>query len=164
MERKGNDILADLDAVLNGRLDQLSPEQAARLEAYLNVDRVTAEALAARVATVEPVLRGGVPTPSAVAWERVWAGIDAARTARLKAAAQRRVFRIWQPLVAVAASVALLLAWNFTREPGESDWPVTWARDVEINELEVARGSTPLILSGEFDGGIPMIWVLDGAG
>lgn len=153
------DIQAELEALAAGWLDSLSPEQIARLETHLNANPTAADQLADRTPTVEPVLHTGVEHPPAEAWESVWENIESA-TAR-PITWLPRLLRLWQPLAAVAACLLMVGIWYFNREAAPAPWPVEWAREMEINDLQVFEGSMPFVLSAGNDGTISMIWVIE---
>ena len=162
MENESDDIRVALEALDTGRLDDLSPAQLARLEAYLNEDAPAAASLAEQVPPVTPELQNAVPLPSAEDWQQVWHRIAAA-TAPAQARPQRPlVLRLWPP-VAAAAAVCLLTVgvWTFTRPSPGADWPVEWAHEVEVNALELPAGGTPLVLAAGSEDTIPVIWVID---
>ena len=158
---------AALRAVAAGDLDALTPEQAAQLERALNENpRVAAlvadavpvpdERLAAGLAELE---RGALPSDAA--WDQVWARVDAAgaRTAaRGRHTVAARVLRLWKPLLAAAACLALATVWRLSlKGPADDAWPIQLATNVEIQALDVGDHATPYISTTD---GVDMIWVL----
>jgi len=161
MNQANDDIRAALEAVLAGRLDELTPEAVDRLEAYLNADPAAAAPLAERV----PVPRFRVPAraPSTGTWERMWGCIEKAAK---PAAARPRIagiLRLWAPLGAAAACLLLAGLWQVGRS-AQPAWPITWAHEVEISELQVFPGGTPLVLAAGTDEPISVLWVLESEG
>ena len=156
-----NDKLREaLDAIVAGDLDAPSPDQIARLEARVNANPDVRARLAGIVPPIEPALRAAVQPPPKRVWEDVWRRVDEA----VSAAPAPRVLRLWRPLTAAAACVLMVGLWNIGRGPTVADWPVEWARDVEINELEVLEGCTPFVAAVGADSPVSVIWVLDDEG
>lgn len=156
------DIQESLDALAADGLDALSPRQVARLEARLNTDAELAARIADRSPMVEPSFRVGGEPPPAEAWEQVWQRINAAAASRHTAG--WRTLRLWRPLAAAAAACVLMVGlWSVGRGAKAQPWPVEWAHDVEINELEVLDGRMPFVLAGGANA-VPVIWVLENGG
>jgi hypothetical protein len=162
MQPMNADIQAALDAVADGRLDALPPERVAQLAAYLEADPIAAARVAGVVPPIEPAWQVQAPPASAEAWERVWRRVAAAGE---PAAGRRtqRVLRLWRPIALAAAACALLAVglWEWSWKARGQGWPVEWARDVQIEELEVADGTTPFVIDGGTGNGISVIWILD---
>ena len=157
------DIQADLDALAAGELDALSPQQIERLEACVHSQPEAAERLAEQTPPIEPLFRISAESPSEDVWERLWQRVEAGAPARGRGF-RRRLLQLWRPMLA-AATVALLVGfWDRARPPAQPDWPVEWAREVEINELEVSEGAAPFVLVGGMDDSVSVIWVLDAEG
>jgi hypothetical protein len=144
MQPMNADIQAALDAVADGRLDALPPERVAQLAAYLEADPIAAARVAGVVPPIEPAWQVQAPPASAEAWELVWR-------------------RVWRPIALAAAACALLAVglWEWSWKARGQGWPVEWARDVQIEELEVADGTTPFVIDGGTGNGISVIWILD---
>ena len=162
MTFESQDILAALAAAEAGKLDSLTPEQIARLEAFLNATPAAAARLAAQTAAPELALQAPAPALTPASWTRVWATIDAAGAI---AASPPKILklRFWRPLLAAAAVCALLVGWwSLSQATSQPEWPVAWATYIEINDLEVSDDATPLVVGTESEGSIPIIWVLEG--
>ena len=153
------DIQTELEALSAGRLDSLSPEQITRLETHLNANPEVADQLADSMPAVEPVLHAGLEHPSAEAWESVWENIESA-TVR-PTTMLPRLLRLWQPLAAVAACLLMVGIWHYSHEAAPEPWPVEWAQEMEINDLQVFDGGIPFVLSAGNDSTISMIWVIE---
>ena len=163
MDRLSKEIQADLNAVQAGELDALTPDQIARLEEHLNADA----AVAARLAGVTPPAnvpgQGDVELPSAETWERVWERVDAATTSELPAKRTLFMLRGWRPVIAAAAVCVLAVGlWRSRPASPAADWPVEWAHEVEVSDIEVFGDGTPLVIAAGTGETIPVIWVLEG--
>ena len=153
-----NDNLRDaLDAIVTGDLDGHTPDQIARLEARLNANADARASLADVVPAVEPALHAAVEVPPDDVWEDVWQRIDES----VSAEPQPLLLRLWRPLTAVAACVLMVGFWSMGNKPAVADWPVEWAQEVEIDELEVSEGATPLVAAVGSEDPVPVIWVID---
>lgn len=151
-----------LDRVVAGRLDELTPEQAAALEAHLNATPAAAERLADVLPQVDQRLRVSTPVPTDAEWDQVWQRVDSAAAARGKTARTiRRTIRLWQPLTALAACVVLLLVWRWAPLSAGSDWPIALSADVEVLELEVFGDASAFVSYSDEGQGAAVIWVLD---
>lgn len=163
-----------LRAAAAGNWDALTAQQVAGLESALNNDPALAAQLAGVVPPPDPRLAAGLDLldradlPSSVDWQRVWERIEAA-SARLSQAEPRparRVLRLWKPLTAgavgLAAAACLLVAvlWKHGHPPTDAPWPMQLATNVEIDQLEVGEGTTPLVLALGGDNGPEVIWLL----
>ena len=154
-----------LDRVAAGRLDDLTPEQVAALEAHLNATPA-AEGLADVLPEADPRLSSTASMPTDAEWDEVWQQVDSAAAARGRTArAIRRAIRLWQPLAAVAACVALLLVWRWAPFTSGPEWPIELSADVEVLELEVFGDASAFVSYSDEGQGAAVIWVLDdGAG
>lgn len=128
-----------------------------------------AQAVGARAARPDPALRASAhaleaaSVPTEAQWERVWAGVHAARPSARRWTP--RVLRLWRASAAAAAAcLALAALWGarVTAAP-EADWPVRLATNVEIHALDVGEDSTSFLVSLG-DDGARVIWVLPGEG
>jgi hypothetical protein len=157
-----------LKALATGDVDALSPEQVERLEGLLNSRPELADAFARQLAVPDEPLRAALTsaaTPSANQWERAWNGIASAEGSAARARGRGRIWRLWAPLSAVAASLLLVGVWRATAPaPAPAPWPMQLASDVEIDELEVYGDATAFVVYTGGDEGIDVIWVLEGEG
>jgi len=168
MSQSHDSLDAALRAVAAGQWEALTPEQVERLERVLNEEPAVAARLAgrkpelgARLAEVLEVLVEQT-RPAPRVWQDMWERIDAAAPAAVRHGAGR-ILRLWTPLAAAAACVILVLLW--TLEPSTSEeWPLQLATSVEIDELEVPEGATPMVISTGGENGIDVIWVLEDKG
>jgi hypothetical protein len=148
-----NDLLA---AVADGRLDALTPEQVARLEAHLNSDSAAAKALGAAQAGA-PAFDMQISVPTTQAWERVWRAIESATavspirkdTEARRVAPLRRVFRLWQPLAAAAACVLMIGSWLLLRGPVATPNAADGADINAVNSLYAPNGDAVLVPDGD---------------
>ena len=91
----------------------------------------------------------------------VWERIDAAGAApQPPAYVLRRAFRLWRPLAAAAACVALLLVWRAMSPAPQSSWSIELSEDVVVHEVEVFGDASAFVAYSE-DGGAAAIWVLE---
>jgi hypothetical protein len=163
-----------LQAMAAGNVDALTPQEVARLEAFLNRQPRAAESVADVVLKPDPRLTAGLTAleqralPSAAQWEDVWKRIDEALPASAagRPAAKRarpltatRIFRHWQPLLAAAACLLLALVWLWERPKPSDFWPMQLATNVQIDDLEVGEDATPFVINSD---GVDVIWVLEG--
>ena len=155
-----------LDRVAAGRLDELTPEQVAALEDHLNATPSAEGRLADVLLEADPRLSATTSMPTDAEWDQVWQRVDSAAAARGKTARTiRRTIRLWQPLTALAACVALLLVWRWAPLSTGSDWPIALSADVEVLELEVFGDASAFVSYSDEGQGAAVIWVLDdGAG
>ena len=155
-----------LKQVAAGRLDGLTPEQVAALETHLNATPSAEERLAEVLPETDPRLSATTSMPTDAEWDQVWRRVDSAAAVGGKTArAIRRTIRLWQPLTALAACVALLLVWRWAPLSTGSDWPIALSADVEVLELEVFGDASAFVSYSDEGEGAAVIWVLDeGAG
>jgi hypothetical protein len=149
-----------LTLVREGRLDDLSPEQVAELEAWLCTSPTDEARLADARPPADPWLTAPLPEPAPAEWERVWANVN--RAADQRKPAHRRWVPMWQALTAVAACVLLATSWHVL-QPARTDeaWALRPAREVRIDSLELFGDTTVLVDTTAENGGLPVIWVLD---
>jgi hypothetical protein len=144
-----------------GELDALEPAQVSALEVWLNSDPGAAARLADCLPPAFSACPLAVPQPSARVWQRIWYEIRRS----IAAAVVLRGHRFRVAAFAVAAALALAVGLVTLRQlGGQTDQHVLWARAIEVEELEVFEGATPLVLSAGLDDTIPVIWVLDSGG
>ena len=155
MNNANDDFRTALDAIAAGKLDAMTPEQVARLETQIDQAPELADRLAGIKPAVEPGFRLAVEPPPEDVWERVWQRVNAAASST-----RRHVWRLWRPLAVAAACVLMVGLWN-ARGPALQEGPVEWARDVEIDDLEVFDGATPFVLAAGADSPVSVIWLLD---
>ncbi len=150
-----------LDRVAAGRLDDLTPEQVAALEAHLNATPVAAERLADMVPEVDPRLAARVSTPTDAEWDEVWQQVDSAALSREPTARTLgRVIRLWRPLAAAAACLLLLVLWRAAPSPADAAWELQLSDNVIVHELEVFGDSSAFIAYSDEDGSA-VIWVFE---
>jgi hypothetical protein len=151
----------NLDALLGqaeqGRLDELTPQQVAALELWLNRDPAAAE----RLAKVRPTVDPGLPpaTLTAAERERLWSRI-AAGAASHRAPAFRPTWRVWSSVATVAAAVALVVFLRLLL-PGASPHLTPAVHGMQVNSLELESGALAYISPGDDNGGYPVIWVFE---
>ena len=157
---------AALQALIDGRLDALAPEQVAALEAHLNACPTCTARLADAQARPEAALRDSLatPVPAPALWDAVWDRIDA-RSAAEPVPARRRLpvtLRLWSGLSAAAAVILVATIWWLTPPAADSPWDLRLAgpEDVQIQSLEVFVDATSIVLTGEGDAAAPIIWVI----
>ncbi len=146
-----------------GRLDELTPEEVRRLETHLDATPADADRLSRVAPPTDPLLQAPPPSVPQPRWDAVWENVTAAAG---PARPGPRVLRLWRPLAAVAAAVVLGIGlWDYDRvaAPAPDAWPVQWADTVEIDELESAGDTMPLVLSAG-DEAVPVIWVFESEG
>ena len=169
-----------LDEALRGLspadVDGLTPDQVARLEGVLNRHPKAATRFGAAIPKPDPLLRAALKKlderqapPSAAEWEAQWSRIEARLPAGQveTAAAPRRalrwakagVRRYWQPLLAAAACLGFAIFWamDAPHRHHEPPWPIRMAAHVEVNEMDVSPGLTPVLVATDPEGGIDVI-------
>lgn len=169
---------------MQGRFDELAPDEVARVETHLNDCSACAELLAHETAAIERPTRGGtdassvgdaplglpsVETPSAEAWERVWDNVErSASAASVRSKPQgRHIIRFLYPWSAFAAAAAIVLMVGLWRlAPRTQTWALdlAGADDVEIQLLEVYGDAMPFVISGDAEGDVSMVWMMDDEG
>jgi hypothetical protein len=151
-----------LDRVRAGRLDDLTTEQVAALEAHLNGTPAAAGRLADVMPVPDPRLTAAAPLPSAADWDNVWERIDSGKARRLPARhALGRVFRLWQPLAAAAACLLLLVVWRTMLSPAEPPWQLRLSDEVVVHELEVSGDASAFVAYADDGSGTAVIWVFE---
>jgi hypothetical protein len=142
-----------LDLVRTGRMDELSPAEAATLEQHLNTNASAAAALAGEIPASDRGLVHAVSGPSAEEWNAAWSRIESPGGRRASDAGFRRAspFRAFPlhrglaGLAAVAACIALVLVWRFTPggtsiERQEEGWPIQLSSANQILEMPLLAG------------------------
>ena len=148
-----------LEQVTAGQLDDLTPEQVAALEEYLNSTPEAENRFADVSAAVDPSLPVDQTAPSDADWEGVWQNIENSAQAAGPSRFVRRTLRIWRGLTAVAACLALLIVWRMASGPAEAPWEMQLSDDVEVLELDVYDDGSAFVAYA--DDGSAVIWVLD---
>lgn len=160
MKAPDHDMDDLLMRVTDGRLDELTPEQVAALEAHLSATPAAAERLANVLPAPDPRLILPESLPSEVDWNELWERIDTATAARQPAPrAISRVLRLWPPLVAAAACLLLAVLWRTTLSPAESPWEIRLSDDVVVHELEVFGDASAFVAYSGDESGTAVIWV-----
>jgi hypothetical protein len=156
-----------IDALAAGRFDDVSADQMAVLEAHLNECADCAARLADVRARLASPFDVAVDSPAPETWDAVWRAIEAAPSGQVERAGLGRVIR-WRRWAAgaIAAAAAILLIiglWPMasTVQPA-SEVRFASADDVHIESLSVFDQGTPMVLSVGEDGGISVIWVVEG--
>lgn len=148
-----------LDRVCAGRLDELTPEQVAALEAHLDATPTAAERLANVLPEPDPHLSAAVSSPTEDEWNAVWERIESVTsTTQSPRRPLSRLLRIWSPLLAAAACVLLVVIWRLSAPPA---WKMQLSEDVVVHELEVFGNSTAFVAYSDDDDGSAMIWVFE---
>jgi len=159
---------AALRALESGDIDSLRPEDIARLENLLNEDPGIADQLADAPATPDAAMRDALgqeaarSTPTDEQWNRVWSNIER-ETAAPRAV--RRVpwtLRLWKPMTAAAACLALFVAWwTYPAGGPVEDYPVMLATEIEIHDLEVHDDAMPFVFNTGGEQPVEVIWVVE---
>ena len=119
-----------LARVRAGRLDELTPEQVAALEAHLDATPAAAERLANVVPEPDPHLSAAVSPPTEDEWNAVWERVESATSApQSPRRPLSRVFRLWSPLAAAAACLLLVVVWRLSAPPA---WEIQLSEDVLV--------------------------------
>ncbi len=177
-----------LELLLSGRFDALAESQIEALEAHLAVCDACAQRLALaptapRTDELTRFVAAEAPQPTADAWARVWRGIEAAGAAREVAASDdairpgrarptavpdapvarvRMLGRVWAwQSLAAAAMIGLVFVGVWRGMRAEPAWTPSLGGVADVQELEVAGGSTPIVLSAGGDAGVSVIWVIE---
>ncbi len=157
-----------LQALRDGRLDALTPEQVARLEGRLNSDPAAAAQLADRIPVRDPVLNAALEeldrqeAPSAAAWGRAWEQIGAAGAVRTRPG-RTWTWRLGRPLAVAAACLLMVGFWRLRALPAVEAWPIVLASDVDIVAIEVGE-DTMLFIDSTSESGVKVIWALQDEG
>lgn len=153
------------DRLAEQGLDALSPDDVARLEAAANANPALEARLARLTPVPEPIWQTLPPMPDDEQWDAMWARVHKRSTPQAQPVRRRLTLRTYlRPIVAAAACVLLALVWNTYERSETSAWPVEWAHQVEINNLEVPEGETAFVLTAGEANEIPVIWVLNTQG
>lgn len=173
-----------IQAMVQGCFDDLAPDEMTRVEAHLNDCSACAALLANETPPIERSTRAGgdassvddaplplpsVETPSAQAWEHVWDNVERATapaSARRKPQS-RHIIRFLYPWSAYAAAAAIVLMvglWRLVPRTQTWELDLAGAGDVEIQLLEVYGDAMPFVISGDEEGDVSMVWMLDDEG
>jgi hypothetical protein len=156
------DISTLLGRVRGGNLDDLSADDVARLAELADRDADVAQFLARCQPPTPPPL--AAPLPSAADWERVWSGVQAGgEGVTSRGPRWGRALRGWRAVAAVAAVLLFAVTWQ-TQRPAEPFWPVEWAEDVTISELQVYDGVPIVVAAGGEEQAITVIWSVETGG
>jgi hypothetical protein len=148
-----------LDRVRAGRLDELTPEQVAALEAHLDATPTAAERLANVIPEPDPHLSAPVSSPTEDQWNAIWERVEsAASSPRSPRRPVSRVLRFWSPLAAAAACLLLVVVWRLSAPPA---WEMHLSEHVVVHELEVFGNSSAFVAYSDDDDGSAMIWVFE---
>ena len=151
-----------LAQVAGGRLDELTPEQVAALEAHLNATPAAAERLADVVPASDPGMSHMPAPPSATEWDELWERVDSALPVRKSAPREvGRVIRLWEPLAAVAACLLLMILWRAGPAPAQPAWEMRLSDHVVVHELEVFGDASSFVAYSDDDSGTAVIWVIE---
>jgi len=173
-----NNLERWLKLVEQDQLDDLTPDQVAQLERYLNERPAAAQRLAARRPALAPSLPPAAPVPNDAQWNAAWSRIDSRRDADFgravdadKAAGRvpcrarpRRVFTLWHGIAAAAACIVLVVSWSVFRTSNGGRAPIQPATHARIDNLEVFGDRTAIVMSAGEDDPFPVIWVMDNEG
>jgi hypothetical protein len=161
MTETNHNLDALLALVADGRLDELTPEQVAALEEHLNARPEAVGRLENVVPEPDSLAGHAGPAPSEAEWEAVWDGIDAGCAVAGGSEPRRigRVITFWQPLVAVAACLLLIVFWRAM--PSRNRWPIELSDHVVVHDLEVFGDESAFIAYSDDNTGSAIIWVFD---
>jgi hypothetical protein len=158
MNAQRPDIEALLVQVEAGRLDDLSVEQIAALEAALDESPALAERMAGLRPPADACLQSAARMPSAADWSRVWNAIDSSFASQRAERPARvgRIYTLGRAAAAIAACVALVVAWRtllVSTPDNSAGWALAVSSNTEILELEVFDGrSATLDFAGDGSG------------
>ena len=162
MTAPNNNVEKLLAQVAAGRLDDLTPEQVAVLEAHLNAAPAASERLASAAPPGDPQPTGAPPSPSETEWNRIWKRIDSAAVTRApRPTRSMHTVRLWQAVTAVAACLLLVVVWRLASPPTAASWQMRLSNDVVVHEVEVFGDATSFIAYSEDGSGSAVIWVLE---
>jgi hypothetical protein len=148
-----------------GDFDALAPAQVAALETHVNTcPRCTAR-LAEHVPEPDADLAPPVQMPSDHQWNQVWDEIQAApdNVSGRGSPGIARLRRLWQPLVAAAACLFMIVMWRSALPAAESTWNLQLSDNVVVHEIETFGDVTSLVVYGD-DNGAAVIWMLEDEG
>jgi hypothetical protein len=148
-----------------GDLDTLTPEQVAALEAHVNACPSCAARLAGQVPQPDARMTPPVVLPSEEQWDRVWEEIETGTgTAGGHSSPSVGLLRrLWQPLVAAAACVLLVVVWRSATPMARQPWDLELSNNVVVHEIETFGDVTPLVVYSS-DDGAAVIWMLENEG
>lgn len=154
-----DELLARIEA---GKLDELGPEDVARLETWLDHDAEALEQLGGMTPPSEPWLSAVDAGPTRAEWDETWAGISSTTSDR-HGHLRRRSGVLSGLAVAACLALAALLNINLPAPTDSAAWPVEWAQSVEV-EVEIREGGTPMVFTVGHEDPVSLIWVVDTAG
>src|SRR5262245_36945387 len=129
-----------------GRLDELSPEQVAALEAALNESPALAKRLSALRPPADGLLQTRAAGPTNAEWARTWDGIESSIASQRHGSAVPTgwIYTLGRAAAAIAACVGLVVLWRMlptsTPPASAAGWELAMSDDTEILELEVFDG------------------------
>lgn len=152
-----------LATVADGRLDELSPDQVAALEEYLDASPDAAARLAAASPNPDPRLSPAAASPTTAEWDAVWDNVESASSTPNAQSGLQRLIRFWRPLSAAAACALLMLMWRGIPRSDDAAWPIQLSDQVVVHEIEVFGDADAFVDYGDGGGGA-MIWLLEDEG
>jgi hypothetical protein len=162
MSSQRHDIEALFAQLEAGRLDELSVEQVAALEAAVNDSPALSQRLASVRTPADRLLQARATAPTGADWERTWSAIESsfASQRNVRPAPTGRIYTLGRAAAAAAACVALLVLWRAlplstttTTTTDSGGWALAVSDDTEILELEVYDGrSATLHFAGDGSG------------
>lgn len=154
-----------IDALVEGRFDEIEPDEMARVEAHLNECDACADRLADVTAAGDAELRAEPVGPTADQWGAVWDRIDAGSSGKSTSRRPRRL-SLWAGLSAAAVFVAAVGLWQVVELRRGPDRTMHLADndDVQIESLEVYGDATTIVLEAGDDAKVPVIWVMEEQG
>lgn len=156
-----------LQMLLHGDLDRLTAEEVAALEARLSGDEAAAAELAGAQPPAPDAAWTTTPPVSADGWAEVWRAVTAAQASSRQvqqptAGRMGRGGGWWRGLAIGAAAAGLTLAlWQASPQArtAPQPWPVEWAQQLDVEEVESYGDTLPLIMAGG-QHGVAGVWVL----
>ncbi len=155
-----------ITALVEGRFDDVSPDEIEQVETHLNECEACANRLNHVTPTADPLLDAEPAEPSAEQWEGAWDRIDDSAAAAEATVREPRRLPMWAGLSAAAVVVAAVGLWQSVGLRNGSDWAMqlAGAGDVQIESLEVFGDATTMVLGAGDDAETPVIWVMEEEG